>query len=193
LNSAITFVPVPDGSARDVQLQGGQLDMIQQRNATQIDDLRKIGGQIKLLTQPPGYREIDYYFLISAKAPFNSQDARTAFAEAVNRNEINQIRNKGTFDLANSLMYRSAPGYLKNAGYPAFNLKKAQALVSKVKAANGGQFNITLGTDTEVTVRNATRDEHYVARHRLSGRQVAMLLAGGLLPWLRQQKQMPTT
>jgi peptide/nickel transport system substrate-binding protein len=146
---SITFVPVPDGSARDVQLQGGQLDMIQQRNATQIDDLRKLGGQIKLLTQPPGYREIDYYFLISAKAPFNSQDARTAFAEAVNRNEINQIRNKGTFDLANSLMDRSAPGYLKNAGYPAFNLKKAQALVSKVKAANGGQFNITLGTDTD--------------------------------------------
>ena len=146
---SITFVPVPDGSARNVQLQGGQLDIIQQRNALQIDDLRKLGGQVKLLTQPPGYREIDYYFLISAKAPFNSQAARTAFAEAVNRNEINQIRNKGTFELANGLMDRSAPGYLKNAGYPAFNLKKAQVLVRQVKAANGGQFTVTLGTDTD--------------------------------------------
>ncbi len=45
----------------------------------------------------------------------------------------------------------------------------------------------TIGAGTEITVRNATRDEHYVARHRLSERQVAMLLAGGLLPWLRQQ------
>jgi len=46
---------------------------------------------------------------------------------------------------------------------------------------------------TEVKVRNATRDQEYTARHRLSGRQVAMLLAGGLLPWLRQQKEKPTT
>lgn len=51
----------------------------------------------------------------------------------------------------------------------------------------------TIGTDTEVKVRNATRDEHYLARHRLSDRQVSMLLAGGLLPWLRQQKEQPTT
>ena len=51
----------------------------------------------------------------------------------------------------------------------------------------------TIGTDTEVQVRNATRDEHYVALHRLSDRQVAMLLAGGLLPWLRQQNEKPTT
>ncbi len=45
----------------------------------------------------------------------------------------------------------------------------------------------TIAAGTEITVRNITRDEGYVARHRLSDRQVAMLLAGGLLPWLRQQ------
>src|SRR5260370_21806264 len=94
-------------------------------------------------------REVDYYYPIAAKAPFNNQTARTAFAYAVNRNEINQIRNNGTFDIANSIMDRAAPGYLKNARYPAFNLKKAQDLVNQVKAANGGQFNVTLGTDTD--------------------------------------------
>jgi aconitate hydratase len=46
----------------------------------------------------------------------------------------------------------------------------------------------TIASGTDITVRNATRDEQYVARHRLSDRQVAMLLAGGLLPWLRQQR-----
>jgi ABC-type transport system substrate-binding protein len=46
-------------------------------------------------------------------------------------------------------MDKNAPGYLPNAGYPAYNLKKAQALVSQVKAANGGQFNITLGALTD--------------------------------------------
>ena len=51
----------------------------------------------------------------------------------------------------------------------------------------------TIAADTEMTVHNATRDEQYVARHRLSNRQVTMLLAGGLLPWLRQQNEKPTT
>ena len=50
-----------------------------------------------------------------------------------------------------------------------------------------------ISSGTEVKVRNATRDEEYTARHRLSGRQLAMLLAGGLLPWLRQQTEKPTT
>ena len=45
----------------------------------------------------------------------------------------------------------------------------------------------TIDADTDITVRNTTRNEGYAAHHRLSERQVAMLLAGGLLPWLRQQ------
>ncbi|MGH3425826.1 MAG: hypothetical protein ACRDO8_13920, partial [Nocardioidaceae bacterium] len=39
----------------------------------------------------------------------------------------------------------------------------------------------------QVTVRNDTRDEEYEAHHRLSPRQVSMLLAGGLIPWLRER------
>ncbi|WP_310964937.1 aconitate hydratase [Nocardioides terrisoli] len=38
----------------------------------------------------------------------------------------------------------------------------------------------------ELTVRNETRDEVYAVRHRLSERQIAMVLAGGMIPWLRE-------
>jgi aconitate hydratase len=44
---------------------------------------------------------------------------------------------------------------------------------------------------TEVTVHNRTRDASYLTRHRLSARQVAMVLAGGQIPLLRQP-QSPT-
>ena len=43
-------------------------------------------------------------------------------------------------------------------------------------------------TGREIRVRNETRDEHYAVRHTLSTRQVEMLLAGGLIPWLRDRK-----
>ncbi|TDD24453.1 aconitate hydratase [Nonomuraea diastatica] len=40
-------------------------------------------------------------------------------------------------------------------------------------------------SETGITVRNTTRDQLYSTRHRLSARQIEMLLAGGLIPWLR--------
>ncbi|MHB1172743.1 MAG: aconitate hydratase, partial [Lacisediminihabitans sp.] len=45
---------------------------------------------------------------------------------------------------------------------------------------------------TEITVHNKTRDEDYAARHRLSPRQVDMLLAGGLIRWLQERKASET-
>ena len=39
----------------------------------------------------------------------------------------------------------------------------------------------------DITVHNSTRDEEYVVRHSLSDRQIEILLAGGLISWLRQR------
>ena len=39
----------------------------------------------------------------------------------------------------------------------------------------------------EVSVRNASRDETYTLRHRLSERQVEMLLGGGLIPVFKRE------
>ena len=41
---------------------------------------------------------------------------------------------------------------------------------------------------TEIVVHNKTRDENYALWHRLSARQVDMLLAGGLIPWLQKRR-----
>ncbi len=144
----ITFVPVPDGAARVNQLQGGQLDLMHTSAALQIDALRGLGDQVKLLEQKPGYREIRYYPLLSDTPPFNNPDARKAFAMALDRTKNNEIRNKGQFDVANGLMDKSAPGYVKNAGYPAYNPKEAKKLVAKVKQETGS-FDVILGTTTD--------------------------------------------
>jgi peptide/nickel transport system substrate-binding protein len=146
--NSITFVPIPDGAARNTQLQGGQIDLTHQSGGLQVDNLRNIPG-VKRLTQQPGFREISHYFLLTKNPPFNNQTARTAFQLAVNRTEINQIRNKGIFTVASSVMDSKVPGYLSNAGYPNFDLKKAQALVSQYKAQSGGQFNVILGATTD--------------------------------------------
>ena len=43
-----------------------------------------------------------------------------------------------------------------------------------------------LSSGKKLTVRNETKGEEYDAVHRLSPRQVEMVLAGGLIPWLRE-------
>jgi aconitate hydratase len=49
-----------------------------------------------------------------------------------------------------------------------------------------------LATGKEIRVRNETKDQDYAVRHTLSTRQVEMLLAGGLIPWLRARKAQET-
>jgi peptide/nickel transport system substrate-binding protein len=141
----LTFVPVPENSARVLQLQGGQLDLMHTDNGVATDQLRSLSDQVKTLTQKPGFREIHYYFLLSGAPPFDDATARLAFATALDRNKIAQIRTKGVFQVSNSLMDVRAPGYVKNAGYPKYDPKKARELVRQYKAAHGGTFRVVLG------------------------------------------------
>jgi aconitate hydratase len=43
--------------------------------------------------------------------------------------------------------------------------------------------------DNELTVRNDTQDRNYAVRHRLSPRQLELLLAGGVIPWLAARSE----
>jgi aconitate hydratase len=45
----------------------------------------------------------------------------------------------------------------------------------------------TLGSAAELTVRNLSKDADFTVRHRLSPRQVAMVLAGGQIPLVRNR------
>lgn len=146
--NSITFVPIPDGPARNTQLQGGSIDITHQSSGLESQALRNLGG-VHTIVQGPGEREIVHLWLLSNKAPFNQQIARTAMNDAVNKVEINTIRNKGIFQVANGIFDTNIPGYLSNAGYPAFNLAKAQKEAAQAKAALGGQFNVVLGTTTD--------------------------------------------
>jgi len=144
----ITFVPIPDTPSRQNQLEGGQLTLMHTSAADAIDSLGGVSG-VQLTTEPPGNRDVRYYLLNTAKAPFNSPDARLALAHALNIKKINQIRNKGLFDVANSIIDSKGQGYLKKSGLPTYDLKKAKELVAKVKAANGGAFDVSFLTTND--------------------------------------------
>jgi peptide/nickel transport system substrate-binding protein len=145
--SRITFVPVPESAQRLTALRGGEMDVMHLDSAQEIIQLDRVSDDFNLLVQKPGLREIRYYFVNSGEPPFDTEDGRLALAHAIDRDQINQIANRGLFQVAEGIMDRRSPGYLRNAGIPKHNLRKARQLVEQVKEATGS-FDVTLLADT---------------------------------------------
>ena len=140
----ITFKPVAEAVQRVNGLQGGQLDLIHTSDGQQVDALRQLTGQFNVLEQGAGRSEVRYYLLNAAKPPLDDLNARKAVAMAIDRDQINQIRNNGAYRVANGPFDTKVIGYEKNPGFPKYNLKAAKKLAADYKAAHGGQFSVVL-------------------------------------------------
>jgi len=140
----ITFKPVAEAVQRINSLQGGQLDLIHTSDGQQVDALRQLKGQFNVLEQPNGRAEVRYYLMNAAKPPLDDLNARKAVAMAIDRDQINQIRNNGAYRIANGPFDTSVIGYTKDPGFPKFNLKQAKKLASDYKAAHNGEFSVVL-------------------------------------------------
>jgi peptide/nickel transport system substrate-binding protein len=125
-------------------LQGGQLDLIHTSDGQQVDALRQLTGQFNVLEQAPGRSEVRYYLMNAAKPPLDDLNARKAVAMAIDRNQINEIRNNGAYRVADGPFDTKVIGYTKNPGFPKYNLKQAKKLAADYKAAHGGEFSVVL-------------------------------------------------
>jgi peptide/nickel transport system substrate-binding protein len=174
----ITFKPVPEAAQRVNELQGKSLDIIHTSDGQQIDQLtNSLKGQFNIMEQKPGLREVRYYLMNVTKPPLDDLNARKAVAMAIDRNQINQIRNDGVFDIANGPFDKDVPGYMKNPGFPSYNPKEAKKLVAAYKASHGGQFNVVLEN---------TNDPANSAESQLIAEQLAKV---GINATLKQEDQ----
>jgi peptide/nickel transport system substrate-binding protein len=141
----IIFKPVPEAASELNGLQGGDLDIIQTSSTENINALRdrKRSGQAGEFDTDQG-ADVGYGLLNLEKPPFNDMTARLAVAYAGDRNQLNQIRNKGIETLATGPFGPGTPYYLtpaqaRAAGAPTHDLAKAKALEHQYEAAHGGQ------------------------------------------------------
>jgi len=140
----ITFKPIAEAAQRVNSLQGGAVDLMHTSDGQQIDALQQLKSTLNLTQQPNGRAEVRYYLMNAAKPPLDDLNARKAVAMAIDRDQINQLRNNGVHRVANGPFDTSVIGYLKNPGFPQHNVKAATKLASAYKAAHGGQFNVVL-------------------------------------------------
>jgi peptide/nickel transport system substrate-binding protein len=143
----ITFRPVPDSNVRLTQFQGGQLDVMHTSSSDVIAQLRDYakGGKATFFETSKG-ADVAYLMLNASKPPFDDILARKAVQYGRNTAVINQIRNRGIPELATGPFGPGTMGYLKDAGIPDPNLKKARKLVDEYTAKHGAPPNYTYTT-----------------------------------------------
>ena len=142
----ITFVPVAEANQRVSGLQGGTLDVVHTSDGQAVDQLKQQASKFTLMNEKAGHREVRYLLLNAnpAKEPLNDADARKAVAMAINRDQLNELRNNGIFTVANGPFDTKVLGYEKNPGFPKFSPKQAKQLADAYKAAHGGKFEVVL-------------------------------------------------
>lgn len=150
----IEFRPSVDPITMANSVVSGEFDMGYSSGAasTAILEDAEQAGEINLLGSD-AFPEVGYTMLNASRAPFDNRDARLAAAYAVDREEFNRIRNQDRFQIASGPFGPGTVGYLKDAGYPGFDLEAARKHAAAYEAATGKPltFTYTYQNDPETT------------------------------------------
>lgn len=149
----VVIRPTPNSTLRLVNLQAGQLDIIQDMAPTDAAKVRA-DGKLKL-SVVTGLGHAGVYFNIAngpaADNPFGrDKRVRAALEAAIDRNVINQVVMDGLFGPTNQTESPKSPFYNAQRSIPARDVARAKALL-----AEAGVTRPVL----ELKVQNAPRDQ----------------------------------
>ena len=130
----VIFRPSPDSTVRLVNLQAGQLDMLEELAPTDADKVRN-DPKLRLTTETA----LAYAAMVfnlgngpKSKGPFGSNaKLREALEAAIDRNAINQVVMSGLFVPDNQTEPPESPWFNKETPVPPRDLAKAKALVKE--------------------------------------------------------------
>jgi peptide/nickel transport system substrate-binding protein len=172
---AIEFVPIPDGQARGQAIEAGTVNVIHTANAADIGnrykDLRDEGKANLYVSEK--FAEVAFIQLNHTKPPFDDLRMRQAMAMGANREEINQIIGDGLPTIADGPFYEDSIAYVKDPGFPKYDVAKAKKLVAEY-VAEGGKAEFTLTATTDPTVRRLA--ELVQQRAKAAGIEVEVVL-----------------
>jgi peptide/nickel transport system substrate-binding protein len=138
----IVYQPIPDTTVRLVNLQAGQLDMVERLGPTDVAAVKQ-NPKLKLISQTA----LAYYTLginLAADTPLKNPRVREALEAAIDRNVINQVVMDGQFIPSNQF---EAPGSRYwDPDHPVSprDLTKAKALL-KQTGVEHPSFGLTIG------------------------------------------------
>jgi len=138
----IEFRPISEAEQRVSALQSGEINLLHNANALANSELRDLAaaGDVSV-NEAPEYAEVGYELLNANVPPFDNINARLAFAHAIDRDTLNEVRNKGILTNASGPFAPGSMGYLEDTGYPKYDVAKAKEYVAKYEAETGKKLS----------------------------------------------------
>ncbi len=147
----IEYKPMIDESTRVNALESGQIQAMQTNNGDSIKIIKEAADNGELNdVSTDKYAEVAYMMFNTSKAPFDNIVARRAVAEAMNRQEFNQVTGLDQFEVADGPFAKGVIGYMPDTGFPEYNLADAKKLVAQYESETGGPLEFKITGDNSV-------------------------------------------
>ena len=136
---SVTWSVVPDANTRKLQLEGGQVDVIE---APDWSSFGSLGNSGEVVAQTFPSTQIDYLAFNQDRAPFDDIHIRRAIAYSVDREALVKAVLFGNGTPANSLLSPGTPFYNEDEAGPTYDPAKAKAELAQSSKPDG--FSTTL-------------------------------------------------
>lgn len=136
---SVTWNVVPDANTRKLQLEGGQVDVIE---APDWSSFGSLGNSDGVVAQTFPSTQIDYLAFNQERAPFDDVHIRRAIAYSVDREALVKAVLFGNGTPANSLLSPGTPFYNEDEEGPTYDPAKAKAELAQSSKPDG--FSTTL-------------------------------------------------
>lgn len=141
----ITFLVLPDPSARGAALTTGQVDAIETADPGQMLEFTAMAeaGEYQMFTNTDREATVQFVGLNTAKPPFDDPLARELAAAAFDRNTISRDLYQDVAPPAMGLFPPTSP-FFDESAYPPFDAAKAQQLHDEYQAKYGHPLSFTV-------------------------------------------------
>ncbi|MGW8115189.1 ABC transporter substrate-binding protein [Caproicibacterium sp. NSD3] len=148
LPSSLTFKLMTDGSARNIALETGDIDMnliVSASDAARFEN----ESSVKLISSMSP--KIEYVSMNQKVTPFNNQKVREAINYAIDRDSLNSVATAGYGKVTDSVMNQQILGYSDEVTHYDYNPEKAKAFLSEAGYPNGFSTSILVYGDSRNT------------------------------------------
>jgi peptide/nickel transport system substrate-binding protein len=138
----IVYQPIPDTTVRLVNLQAGQLDMVERLGPTDVATVKK-NPKLTLISEPA----LAYYSMsinLAADSPLKDARVREALEAAIDRTVINQVVMDGQFIPSNQFEAPGSRYWDPDHPVPPRDVAKAKALL-KQAGQEHASFTLLIG------------------------------------------------
>lgn len=134
-----------DGPSRTNSLLAGELNVTSTASAEQIEVLKAAEEEGKVTNLiSDAFPTVSFLQLNNAAEPFSNKNARLALISAIDMKTFNKTINLDMLKIANGPFAPGTIGYVKDTGYPTYDLDKAKKYAAAYEAETGKKLEFSI-------------------------------------------------